>query len=95
MRTILRDRYRLSILATKLYRACCKAKRDTVEKHDVEFVILKLYAHMVLKTNPRSIVKVKSRVLHSLQPPVFERIFVYFQGAVVGFLGGCRPFFLL
>ena len=64
----------------------------SVEKHVVEYVILKLFAYMVLKTNLGSTVKVKSRVLHSLQPPVFERIFFCFQGVVARFLGGCRPF---
>ena len=78
MMIILRDRYGLFVLATKLYRAHCKAKGDTMEKHTIEFVILRLYAHMVLKTNSRSTAKVKSRVLHSLQPPVFERIFFCF-----------------
>ena len=92
MRKILKERYGVAVLATKLYRARCKGKGDTLTKHAAEFVVLRCYVHMVLKTNPGSLAKIKSKVVDTDSPPVFERIFIAFHGCVAGFIAGCRPF---
>lgn len=92
MRKILRERYEISVTATKLYRARCNTKSDTLEKHGAKFFILKCYAHTILKTNLESITKIKSKIMQNKPSPIFERIFIAFKGSVVGFVNGCRPF---
>lgn len=47
---------------------------------------------MVLKTNLGSIAKVKSKLLHTQASLTFQRIYIYFQGSIVGFVNSCRPF---
>ena len=92
MRSILRKRYGLSILTTKLYRVRCIAKGDIMETHEAEFIMVRYYAFMVLKTNPSSVAKIKSNLLQTRIPPVFQRLFLCFHGFVVGFAAGCKPF---
>ena len=58
MRYILRKRYGVSVLVTKLYSARCMTKGEFVETHAEEYVILRCYAKMVLKTNPDSVAKI-------------------------------------
>lgn len=48
--------------------------------------------HIVLKTNPSSIAKVKSKLLHTQTPPTFKRIFICFEGYIASFVGGYRLF---
>ena len=91
IRTILRKKYCISIPSTKLYRARCMSKGDTMHKHAKEYVMLRCYAHIVLKTNHGSLAKIKSKLLHTATPPVFERILICFNRSATGFVTGCRP----
>ena len=75
MRTILRKSYGVSVPNTKLWRARHMAKGGIVETHAIEFVILRCYAKMVLKTNIRSVVKIQRKLLHIREPPEFKRFF--------------------
>ena len=67
-------------------------KGESVGTHSDEYVILRCYGKMVLKTNPGSVVKIQSKMLSSELPPFFERIFVCYHGSITGFETGCRPF---
>ena len=87
MMNIFRNSYVVLVPNTKLYRARCMAKSNIVETHATEFVIIHNYAHMVLKTNLRSVAKIKSKLLHRRTPPIFERLFIFFHESVVGFEG--------
>ena len=92
MKTILRKRYGLSMPSTKLCKARWMVKGDTVRNRAKEFVIRSCYAHMILKTILGSIAKIKSKLLHTQNPAVFQRLFVCFDGNVFGFVAICRPF---
>ena len=92
MRNILRKRYGVYVPVTKLNRARCIAKGDSVETHADEYVILRCYAKMVLKTNLGRVAKIQSRLLKSDIPPLFERIFLCFHRSATAFESGCRPF---
>ena len=82
----------VSIPVTKLYRARWMAKGESMETYAKEYVILRCYAKMVLKTNPGSVAKIQSKLLHTNIPPLFERLFLCFHGSATRFEFGCRLF---
>ena len=92
MRTTLRKEYGIFVLTNKLYRACCIAQGDTLEKHVEDFVFLRCYALMVLKTNLGGIAKLKNKLLHTSTLPIFGRIFICFNGSATRFVEGCSIF---
>ena len=63
-----------------------------MEIHVEEYVILRCYAKMVLKTNPGSTSKIQSRLLHTDNTLMFERLFLCFYGSATGFESGCKSF---
>ena len=75
MMSTLRKKYMVDVPVTKLYRVRCTVKGKSMETHSDEYVILRCYAKMALKTNPGSVVKIQSKMFPSDMPPLFERIF--------------------
>ena len=92
MKKILQDRYNLSGLPKmKLYLAMVMAKGSTSQAHDEEVRKIRLYAQMILKTNPGSYTLIHSELGQTSNKPTFNRMFVALDACVKGFVAGCRP----
>ena len=71
----MKDKYGLTSLHnSKLFRARVKTREGSNEAHVEEYQYLRCYAHMVLNTNPGSVVVVASEAAGV--PPHFKRIFI-------------------
>lgn len=75
----------------KLYRARNKARGEEKVDHAASYAKLSNHCHMVLLTNQTSLAIIHS--IFDIGPiPMFQRCFIYLEGAATGFLNGYRPF---
>ena len=60
-----------------------------MESYTEEFCNLRCYAHIIMCTNPGSVVIIYSDTFN--HPPNFKMIFICLAACIHGFLEGCRP----
>ncbi|PON73186.1 hypothetical protein PanWU01x14_060270 [Parasponia andersonii] len=98
MGEILKDKWGVEVDNVRLWRARREVRGDLEDDHKKSWSKLRMYAEMVLRTNPGSIAKISSEFVGepdengTRQAPRFKRIFICYDGVKKGFLNGCRPF---
>ncbi|XP_058211693.1 uncharacterized protein LOC131323870 [Rhododendron vialii] len=92
MKKTIRREWLLNVLENKVYRAKRKALKLIRGDHRGQYARLWDYCEMVRIQNPSSTAKIKVDTESLLEgEPVFERIFISYDGQLRGFLLGCRP----
>ena len=75
-----------------MYRSKRKAKDFINGYEQLQYGILRDYAHMIHTVDKGSRVILQTEMVDETFQPKFKRMYVRFNAQKVGFLGGCRPF---
>ena len=75
-----------------MYRSKRKAKDLINGDEQLQYGVLRDYAHMIHTVDKGSRVILQTKMAYETFQPKFKRMYVRFNAQKVGFLGGCRPF---
>ncbi|XP_016165235.1 uncharacterized protein LOC107607849 [Arachis ipaensis] len=85
------EEFNLVVHPKMVYRAVKEAKERITRNKKEQYEKLRDYGMEIIKSNPRSIARVDVKPIpQSL--PVFNKIYICFEGYKKGFKSGCRPF---
>jgi MuDR family transposase len=82
----------VDLSVNQVYRSKRKAKDLINGDEQLQYGVLRDYAHMIHTVDKGSRVILQTEMADETSQPKFKRMYVRFNAQKVGFLGGCRPF---